>query len=376
MPRLNQPREGSPLLIKKRPAEFSYWPVKKTSRRYGIQSTLFASSPWPIMRSSIQDELPCSLAEEAKSYVDQAEDYFRAAEDAGMSATRPVLFYYSFLNIAKAFIVLRSKISRASAKHGISEQLPLGGMELLDATLDIYRTSSKTFNVYDSFKSCLTGSPISAKKVAVRVPDLMPQLLQGHRIWCGIKGETERFISLERIRLLSDSKSKKIWLALYVYAGDLSRLGYSRKRFLLGTGLDKAFHEVTHNSKTGRPVLKFEQKRPINYGHRPSDKIQSLVEILKPNLWANVTTVPPYRKYYVYVNPGGEPSPISQTLTIYALFYYLGSVTRYRPHKYSEIMAGQYGGQLHEAIVNLPKQFTYLMASEFCKQEVAQAAIL
>ena len=50
-------------------------------------------------------------AEEASAYVDQAEDYFRAAILAETSATRPVLFYYTFLNIAKAFIVLRTGVA-------------------------------------------------------------------------------------------------------------------------------------------------------------------------------------------------------------------------------------------------------------------------
>ena len=75
------------------------------------------------MRSAIQSDLTSPNAEEASAYVDQAEDYFRAAILAETSATRPVLFYYTFLNIAKAFIVLRTGVARSPAKHGLSEQL-------------------------------------------------------------------------------------------------------------------------------------------------------------------------------------------------------------------------------------------------------------
>ena len=329
------------------------------------------------MRSAIQSELTNSKADEASSYIDQAEDYFRAAVSAETSATRPVLFYYSFLNIAKAFITLRTNSSRSPAKHGLSEQLATGGAELTDAFLYAYRTNASSYNIYDSLKRALTGSAISTSRIRIDVSDLLPQILQGHRIWCSIQTETERFISLDRIRFLSDSKSKTMWLAIYVIADDLSRLALSRKKFLQGSGLDASFHEVTHKGKKyNRDVLKFEQKHPISYTHRPSDKIQDLVDLIKPKLWANVTSYPPYRKYYVHVAPDGGYKPTNQILAIYALIFYLGSVTRYRPHKYLEMMSGEYGAQLSEVLTNLPNQFTYLMASEFVKQDVAHAAII
>ena len=55
--------------------------------------------------------------------------------------------------------------------------------------------------------------------------------------------------------------------------------------------------------------LKFEQIHATQYSHRPSDKVQELVDQLKPHLWVNVTSLPPYRKYYVYVSPGAPTSP-------------------------------------------------------------------
>ena len=146
-------------------------------------------------------------------------------------------------------------LPRSPAKHGLSEQLPCNGTEPANASLIAYRSSASTFNVYDSFQKVLTGRSISHPSVTINVADLLPQLLQGHRIWCGIVGETERFISLDSIRFLSDSKTKRIWLALYVYADDLSRLGLSRKKFLQGAGFNEIFHEVNHKKiKNARPT--------------------------------------------------------------------------------------------------------------------------
>lgn len=377
VPRLNPPKNGSPVIVKNRPVHFSRWPVKKTSRRYALQPTLFASSPWSIIHTSLRHSLTGPLLDETSAYIEQAQDYFRAANESVTIATKPVLFYYSFLNIAKSYIALRRNLNRSSARHGLSEKVPAGGKELEDAIIEAYRTTASTFNVFDSLTRVLTGSPIPHGTTTYAVKELLSQIIQGHRIWCGVTGETERFVNLQTIRILFNRSTKEIWNALYVYADDLSRLGLSRKRFLSGSGLAQEFHEVRHNAaKAGRPILKFEQKTSVRYTHRPSDKLQAAVDTVTPHLWTNITSLPPYRRYYVYVSLTGGRKAINQILAIYAVFYYLGSVTRYRPQKYAAIMTGPYGALLHEVLENLPNQFAYLMASEFAQQEVARAAII
>jgi hypothetical protein len=63
-------------------------------------------------------------------------------------------------------------------------------------------------------------------------------------------------------------------------------------------------------------------------------------------------------------------------LSIYAVFYYFSSVTRYKPEKFAQLISGIHGTQIEEIITNLPNQFMYLLASYFLKQEVTRAAII
>jgi hypothetical protein len=116
-------------------------------------------------------------------------------------------------------------------------------------------------------------------------------------------------------------------------------------------------------------------KIPISYRHRPTDVIQNAIDKVKPYLWANVTDSEPYRKYYLYTSPPSEASSrLHQLLTMYMVWFYLGSATRYRPTRYRDIMTGQYAPFLEELVTSSPRQFLYLMASEFAKQEVAKAS--
>jgi hypothetical protein len=315
---------------------------------------------------------------EALAFIDQAEDYFRAASKTSTAATKPVLYYYSFLNLAKAFVLHRKPFSTIPiAKHGLSEKLPAGGRELIDAYMDAY-TNGRNINVFDAFHEALTETHFTSSRKRIDVINILPQILQGHRIWCGITSETERFISIDNIRILCDSSKKSLWAALYFDAADLGRLGVSRRQMLDQTGLKALFREVEHINRRNAPkILKFEMKTTIKYTGRPSDRIQKVVDIVRPFLWTNVLSVPPYRKYYVHLCPPTSTNQLlPQLLSIYSLFYYLGSLTRYRPHKFYEVLSGEYSAQINEVLLNIPKQFLYLISSEFAEQEVAHAAII
>ena len=126
-----------------------------------------------------------------------------------------------------------------------------------------------------------------------------------------------------------------------------------------------------------RTLVKFEQIKSVRYTGRPSDKVADLVKILKPYLWFSVMTVSPFRKSYLYLCPPTEKKDmLSQVMSIYLVFFYLGSVTRYRPNLFQEIFESKYGSHLEEVILNLPQQFLYLIASEFSQREVVHAPLV
>lgn len=120
-----------------------------------------------------------------------------------------------------------------------------------------------------------------------------------------------------------------------------------------------------------------ESNKPVPYKNSPADKIQDIVSMVKNNLWVTVASVPPYRRYYLYLCPLSEKTELlPQILSIYAITFYLSSLTRYRPHHFDRILNGEYGPRIEEFIAGQPAQLVYLMASEFAKQEVTRPSIV
>jgi hypothetical protein len=374
MPILPEERVGTYLEIKGRKVEYSSWPVARTTRRYGIQSRIFATNPWGVIRRAVNDRCSAIAKAQALAFRDQAEDFFTASANAGLLAAKPLLLYYCLMNIAKTYVLtVGDRQSYAAAYHGLRDKVSPGGQELVDRYLEA-EPSGVQPKVFDDFLKAVSGSGLTVS-VNYGLPCLLPQAVQGHRLWAAATGEKERFIALDEVSIMQDKAAKILWLRLELYEDNLSRLGISHSCLLDDSRLGTSFTEVKGCERTGRKVLFFQQNDPVTYTHRPSDKLQQLVDGLRPLIWTNVMSVPPYRNHYIYMAPLHEHNNVlPQLLSIYALFYYFGSNTRYRPEKFAQIMTGRHGAQIEEMISTLPNQFIYLMASHFMKQDVTRAA--
>lgn len=353
----------------------------RTTRRYGLQSTVFALDPWTMIRASIARRCPAGSQPEAYSSLEQAQDFYKAATTAGIIASRPLLLYYCFMNLAKAFaLTVQQQASFNQAHHGLSERLRPPSKELENAFLQSHKspnTRTGALNLFDEFLQAMTGAGLTSD-TAFDLPVLLPQIVPGHRLWAEAKAVSERFVALHDIRFNENSTTKEIWLSIDVFADDLSRLRVSHTKFLKEARLAGKFREVQTTAKiNGRKLIRFEQTTVRTYTHRASDEVTKLASDIKPMLWATVASVPPYRRYYAYLAPVAEHAQVlPQLLSIYAIIYYLGSITRYRPHHFDAIVRSPMGPRIEEFISGQPLQFIYLMASEFSEQEVTKPSIV
>ena len=146
MPRPPQPRAGEILAAKGRALPFSFFPVTRNNRRYGLYDAVFAVNPWSVMRGAVDTQLVAAARPEALAFLKQAEDFYRAAS-AGPS-TNPLLLYYAFLNLGKALIRVRGYPgSLDQAMHGLKEGTAAGGSEVHDSNV-IAKDSELLANVY------------------------------------------------------------------------------------------------------------------------------------------------------------------------------------------------------------------------------------
>jgi hypothetical protein len=162
-------------------------------------------------------------------------------------------------------------------------------------------------------------------------------------------------------------------------ADDLTQIPISRTELLRESRLSGLFKEVQTELRTveGHWIIRLEQVAPTIYPHLAADRIQAVCDLIRPYIWTTVTTVAPYRRYYLYASPIAQHVEVlPQLLSVYAIAYYLGSITRYRPHHFSSILEGPHGDQVQEILSSQPSQFLYLLASEFAERDVTRTPLV
>ncbi len=220
----------------------------------------------------------------------------------------------------------------------------------------------------------LGGTPLT-QKTRYDVPHLLPQLVAGHRLWVDATGTAkERFVAVDDVEMLETEST--LWLRVRIAREDLTRLGYTQKE-VIEKALDSTWRQVKHDESGASVILRYEQIDALPYTGRPSDKLNDLAASARLKLWATVTSVAPYRRYYVYLPPESEQAAVlPQVAAAFAVFYYLGSVARYRPQQFDVILSGRYGSFVEEVLTSQPQQLIYLIASEFAEREVTRPALV
>lgn len=375
MARLSKARQGSRVIIKGRKTEFTYWPSRPGRLHRGLQTRLFALDPWAIIKQVVEKKCPRAAQKEALATLEQAEDFYQIGTGVGIEAARPLALYYSYMNLLKTFCLTRGTLrSFDQAAHGLKERLRGSRRELIDAYLEADRSAANRIQNFDELRATLTGAHLPATR-QFDLAALFPQIISGHRLWADAANKQERFIAVHDLQFWHDTTARQIWLRVYFLTEDLSRLGVSHRRLLAESGLGTSFREVASDVED---QVCLEQITtipcPNNY---PADHLHRVVEVIRPDLWMTVATVPPYRRYYIYLSPPTERAHrLPQLLSMYAVTFYLGSITRYRPHHFDALLKGPYGPRVRDFVTGQPLQFLYLMASEMAGRDISKPSIL
>lgn len=382
--KLVQAKTGERLRVNNKLIPFSYWPTKTGSKgNASLQSLLFSLDPWAIIDQTIKTTCPLAARPEALACMNQARDFYESAVDSQRVSARPLVLYYCFMNLVKAFCLTRaSQPTFNKAQHGLAEMLKgPNNRELTDAFLRAFPSpnSQGQLQNFSEFMGALSGAGLGATQ-EFDISTLLPQILPGHRLWSSAANKKERFVAVHEIRTYLHKPTREIWLNLYFVADDLSRIGATGRSFLADSQLQADFSQVACSEKDsfGRSLVCFEQNNPLTcQTTKYANYLQTLFDSARPYFWATVATVPPYRRHYVYLRPLNEATQtLPQLLSIYALSYYFGSITRYRPHHLPTINNTVFGPRVQDFITGQPQQFLYLLASEFAKREIAKPSIL
>jgi hypothetical protein len=362
-------REGSNLWVRSRQLEFSFFMMRRGKRRWGVNTMLYAAEPWAIIEGGVSTALsPGPTRRAAQSFARQANEYFVAAERAGAFEARPLL------NLAKALTLTRGRHTViGKVTHGVAHQNP-SGHTVPTAEIQFQKSGPGSPTVVDEVYQALHGTHVPFTKVAIA--EVVPQSVVAHRLWREAANRRERFLTVEGVAINHGQTARQLWATLTVRADTMRARSRGVGEVVTEGALAPSFRAVSDVQAPDGALRRFEQVSPTGYGSgRPSDKVVDVVDLLRPLLWQTVTSAPPYRRYYLYLSPQGEVR-LPQWLSIYALFFWLGSLTRYQPVELLEILDGPYGAFFREFLATQPSQLLYLWASEFKRQDVARAAVV
>jgi hypothetical protein len=186
-----------------------------------------------------RSDIPKSKIDEALAYLDQAEDYFNAGNQ-GRINVRPVLLYYSMLNLAKCLLIARNpSLAMEQARHGLIT-IPQGRAILGDRIA--IKNSAKYVNVFGELVAALEGKGLSLRDL--QVGHILPQILPGHRLWSYASHKTEQFISVSDIRCLVDHNQHHAWLVVLLNKGEAHHISKTVARLLSGAHLPGSWSQV------------------------------------------------------------------------------------------------------------------------------------
>ena len=368
-------KNGSVLKVKGRELEFSHFPMYRTSRRWGLHSMLFAAEPWAVAAGAVNDAKLTSEAQTAGlSFVRQSREYFRAAERAAAIETKPLLFYYSFLNLAKTIAIIRGRAGMVGkVSHGISV-VGSSGFSPGSSKVEVQHSGKKSNSVVDELHWAIEGARAPAGQVDIK--DLVAQSVVGHKIWqtSAPRMHKERFFAVDYMGWREEAAAHEIRLKLSLTRQYLSSRNRPAADVLKQGGLAAAGFRMVTDAERADEVHSFEQLAGTPYGDRAADVVMDSVQEVRRLLWQTVTSSAPYRRFYLYLSPAGE-ARLPQWMSVYALFFWLGSLTRYQPVDLLNALEGPYGPFLQEFIQTQPSQLLYLLASEARRQNVSRPAI-
>lgn len=82
----------------------------------------------------------------------------------------------------------------------------------------------------------------------------------------------------------------------------------------------------------------------VGYSTDPAEALALIIRKFKNKIWETARIESPHRKPYLYCCPDAEQNTrLPQILSVYLLMFFLGSVTRYFPLYFDDLLDSRYG---------------------------------
>lgn len=281
------------------------------------------------------------------SLLEQSKNFYTAAENSPIKS-RPLLYYYSFLNLAKVAINLDKRYGMTNYLHGISENHQ---GKFLNSEIKIVKKKNNVKNVSCELMESLDGT-LLASDLTLNVKKYLAHCVGIHRAYCEIYKSDEIFFRLENYKILRDGKD--FYFRAKVIANDenidlIRPLGYNiiedNNEFLWEESISTTSYSATRNAY-----------------------YQLAKQVKSKGIWYFIGN--DGYKMYISKHSIYRHSP---EMIIYNTMYFLGSVTRYHPYMFERLFSDKEQWLMSEFLTTQPKQFLYLLTAKILGQNVLKA---
>lgn len=314
---------------------------------------VITANPWAFMEHTVGRQIPAAKEAVAVAYIAQARDFYEAAQNPRLGS-KPLLYYYAFLNLAKAALVTRGVLLPAAAKHGLNDpranartRLRLEGQRVA-----MRACAADHCEIFPEFVK-LTGGK-SASQRSFRVVDLLGQVPVIHRTFTQVSESSPTFLPLKSVKVVRSGTS--VWARIVLDKGDRDVkqvLPSVRSR----QAFRQAFHQVASESDE---ELWFETQPEVGHAKAIDAAIARLAATVRAIGTASILTRYGYRHYLSSIPPRLQLPDLAAS---YAVAFYFGSVVRYKPDVFVKIVSGGYAWVVQEFFASAPSQFLYGLAS-------------
>ncbi len=350
------PRATDGKAIKEVPTGFPLYVTKRQPR-------VVTADVWAFLRHKAVSALPVEREKEAVAFIEQAFEFFEAAANPRIGS-RPLLYYYSFLNLAKVVLMLHKVKLSVAPKHGIydTRENDRRRLQLQGQKVRIVKCAHNHSELFPEFVKAL-GREIQ-RPHEVKVLSLLRQIPGIHRTFCSVTGEKPSFLPVKRFDLL---RNQGHVFSRVVFSKSDADVHSTLKTIRSRRSFRKTVKQVQPETTDGD--FWFETGGVAGVRRGTDTAIKRLADQIRQiGVWS-ILTGQGYRFYLSRIPPREMLPPLA---SIYAVMFYLGSITRYKPYDFDRIVSQKFSWLVSEFLSTQPKQFLYGLASHVAGVDVVR----
>lgn len=288
------------------------------------------------------------------SLLQQAKNFYEVAEKSEMKS-KPLLYYYSFLNFSKILIHLEQSNSISqSYNHGIGER---NNRSFVHSEIDIYMSGvtrrgnnkSVAYELMSILGDDISPFSTANNKLTLNLKKLLSHCVGVHRAYSQIYNEKEHFHKITKETIYKSGRN--------MYFEAIVQCTEEERQHLISLG-----YSIDVNNKIIWRITK------PSYHTRINDYYNLSQEIRNSGIWYFIGN----HGYTLYIS-SNSTYRYSPEMIIYHMMFYLGSITRYHPYLFDKIFSDKEQWLMSEFLTTQPKQYLYLATAKFLGQDVMKA---